>query len=218
MRVCSRVMRIEIFSDVVCPWCYVGHGRLQQALAARPSQNFEVIWLPFELNPTLPVEGRNRKEYLAERFGNPNPFAAGQQQLLDVGRELGIDFRFEAIERAPNTRRAHALSTAALRESRATQATVVRDLFAAYFTEGRDIGDPAVLVDIGERAGMTGTQVRAAIDDATLHTEIVELEELAQRSNITGVPTFIFDRRHAFSGAQPQEVFLQVIDALAADR
>lgn len=208
-------MRLEIFSDVVCPWCYVGHGRLQQALAARRDRPIEVIWLPFELNPQLPPEGRNRREYLTERFGNPNPFAKGQQQLLEVGRELGIDFRFESIERAPNTRRAHALAAAALRESSARQAEVIRSLFEAYFTQGRDVGDPAVLIEIGVRAGMSEIQASTAIDDAALHAQIQELESLAQRSNITGVPTFIFDRRQGFSGAQPLEIFLQVIDEFA---
>ena len=208
-------MRIEIFSDVVCPWCYVGHARLQQALAARRDRDLEVLWLPFELNPAMPCEGRNRREYLTERFGNPNPFASGQQQLLAVGRELGIDFRFDAIERAPNTRRAHALAAAALRISPAMQARVIAALFVAYFTEGRDVGEPQVLVAIGEAAGMTAEQAASALDDSALHADIVALEALAQRSQITGVPTFIFDRRQGFSGAQPLEAFLQVIDALA---
>jgi predicted DsbA family dithiol-disulfide isomerase len=205
-------MRIEIFSDVVCPWCYVGHARLHQALAARADRSIEVIWLPFELNPQLPLEGRNRREYLTERFGNPNPFAKGQQQLLDVGRELGIDFRFESIERAPNTRRAHALAAAALQSSPAHQAEVIRGLFEAYFTAGRDVGDPQTLIEIGVRAGLSDAQASAALDDPQLHVQIAELESLAQRSSITGVPTFIFDRRQGFSGAQPLEVFLRVID------
>ena len=208
-------MRIEIFSDVVCPWCHVGHARLQQALALRRDRAIEVIWLPFELNPQLPPEGRNRREYLTERFGNPNPFAKGQQQLLELGRELGIDFRFDSIERAPNTRRAHALAAAALQESPARQAEVIRGLFEAYFIAGRDVGDPQVLVEIGAGAGMDEARARAALDDAGLHAQIAEIESLAQRSNITGVPTFIFDRRQGFSGAQPLEVFLRVIDEFA---
>lgn len=171
--------------------------------------------MPFELNPQLPPEGRNRREYLIERFGKPNPFAQGQQQLLEVGHELGIDFRFDTIERAPNTRRAHALAAAALQESPTCQAEVVRSLFEAYFTAGRDVGDPQVLVEIGVHAGMDEARTRAAIDDASLHAQIAQLENLAQRSNITGVPTFIFDRRQGFSGAQPLEVFLQVIDEFA---
>lgn len=209
-------MRIEVFSDVICPWCYVGHARLQQALAARSERAPEVLWLPFELNPAMPVEGRNRREYLMERFGRPDPFADGQRQLLAIGAELGIDFQFDAIERAPNTRRAHALAAAALRRSASTQAEVIRRLFAAYFTEGRDVGDPAVLADIGVAAGMTPAAAAAALDDPVLHAEIRALEDLAQRSRITGVPTFVFDRRQGFSGAQPLPVFLQAIDAADA--
>jgi predicted DsbA family dithiol-disulfide isomerase len=207
-------MRIEVFSDVICPWCFVGHARLQQALAARADRDIEVQWLPFELNAAMPIAGRNRREYLIERFGRPDPFAAGQQQLLELGRSLGIAFDFEAIERAPNTRRAHALAAAAWRSSPPMQARVVQALFVAYFTEGRDVGDPAVLEKIGVEAGMPAEVAASALDDADLHAEIVSLEALAQRSQINGVPTFIFDRRTGFSGAQPLESFLQVIDAL----
>ena len=203
-----------MFSDVICPWCFVGHARLQQALAARADRDIEVQWLPFELNSAMPIAGRNRREYLIERFGRPDPFAAGQPQLLELGRSMGITFDFEAIERAPNTRRAHALAAAAWRSSPQMQAKVIEALFVAYFTEGRDVGDPAVLEKIGVDVGMPATAAAAALDDANLHAEIVSLEALAQRSRITGVPTFIFDRKHGFSGAQPIESFLQVIDAL----
>ena len=203
-----------MFSDVICPWCFVGHARLQQALAARADRDIEVQWLPFELNSAMPIAGRNRREYLIERFGRPDPFAAGQQQLLELGRSMGITFDFEAIERAPNTRRAHALAAAAWRSSPQMQAKVIEALFVAYFTEGLDVGDPAVLEKIGVDVGMPATAAAAALDDANLHAEIVSLEALAQRSRITGVPTFIFDRKHGFSGAQPIESFLQVIDAL----
>jgi len=203
-----------VFSDVICPWCFVGHARLQQALAARADRDIEVQWLPFELNSAMPIAGRNRREYLIERFGRPDPFAAGQPQLLELGRSMGITFDFEAIERAPNTRRAHALAAAAWRSSPQMQAKVIEALFVAYFTEGRDVGDPAVLEKIGVDVGMPATAAAAALDDANLHAEIVSLEALAQRSRITGVPTFIFDRKHGFSGAQPIESFLQVIDAL----
>ncbi len=189
---------------------------MQQALAVRADRDIEVQWLPFELNSAMPIEGRNRREYLLERFGRPDPFAAGQQQLLELGRSMGIAFDFEAIERAPNTRRAHALAAAAWRSSPPLQAKVIKALVVAYFTEGRNIGDPAVLEKIGIKAGMTAEAAAAALDDAGLHAEIVSLEALAQRSQITGVPTFVFDRRHSFSGAQPLESFLQVIDALTS--
>lgn len=205
-----------MFSDVICPWCYVGHARLQQALAARPDHDIEVVWLPFELNPAMPVAGRNRREYLIERFGRPDPFAEGQRQLLTIGAELAIDFHFDLIERAPNTRRAHALAAAARKISADMQASIIRRLFAAYFTAGRDVGDPETLVGLAVDAGMMKSQAEAALDDPALHAEVQEFEALAQRSRITGVPTFIFDRKHGFSGAQPLQAFLEIIDALAA--
>lgn len=209
-------MRIEVFADFICPWCYVGLARLQQALAARSGCGLQVVWLPFELNSSMPLAGRNRREYLIERFGRPDPFADGQRQLLAIGAELGIDFRFDAIERAPNTRRAHALTAAAGDHSAVLQGEVVRRLFAAYFTEGRDIGDPDVLRAIGIAAGMDDALIAAALDDPQRHAAIEQLEALAQRSQISGVPTFVFDRRRGFSGAQPLALFLQVIDELAA--
>lgn len=205
-------VQIEVFSDVVCPWCYVGYARLQQALAARPGVVKSVTWLPFELNPTMPEEGRDRAEYMRERFGDVNRFADGQRQLLTIGTTLGIDFRFDAITRAPNTRRAHVLAAYARSVSVAAQNAVISQLFAAYFTDGRDVGDPEVLFDIAARCELPSTQTAHALNDPGLRTEVESLEGLARSWNISGVPTFIFDRRTGFSGAQPLEVFLQAID------
>ena len=205
-------MQIEVFSDVVCPWCYVGHARLQQALAARPGIVDRVTWLPFELNPAMPEEGRDRLEYMRERFGNVDRFADAQRQLKTIGVELGIDFRFDAVTRSPNTRRAHVLAAHARRVSETLQHAVIAKLFAAYFTEGRDVGDRAVLLDIARECGLPEEGVAHALADPALRTEVESLESLARSWNVSGVPTFIFDRRTGFSGAQPLEVFLQVID------
>lgn len=209
-------MQLEVFSDVVCPWCYVGHARLQQALAARPGAVEEVTWLPFELNPTLPEEGRDRAEYMRERFGDVNRFADAQRQLVTLGATLGIDFRFDAVKRSPNTRRAHVLAAHARRLSAATQHAVIEKLFAAYFTAGRDIGNRDVLLAIAVDCGLDRDVALQALTDPALHTEVESLEALARSWNVSGVPTFIFDRRTGFSGAQPLEVFLQVIDDLGA--
>ena len=206
-------MQIEVFSDVVCPWCYVGHARLQQAIAARPAAVESVTWLPFELNPDLPVEGRDRAEYMRERFGDVNRFADAQRQLVTLGATLGIEFRFDAVKRSPNTRRAHVLAAYARRHSAASQHAVVAALFAAYFTHGRDVGDPAVLRAIAAECGLDADEAGRALDEPGLHGEVVELENLARSWNVSGVPTFVFDRRTGFSGAQPLEVFLQVLDA-----
>lgn len=205
-------MQIEVFSDVVCPWCYVGFARLRQALAARPDLPSEVTWLPFELNPGLPPEGRDRREYMLERFGDVDRFAAAQQPLRVVGAELGIDFRFERVTRAPNTRRAHMLLAHARREGR--QGAVKSALLEAHFTRGLDVADPAVLAEVAGSCGLDPAAARRAVDDAGLRSEVEALEALAHRWQVSGVPTFVFDRRQAFSGAQPLEVFLRVFEAL----
>jgi predicted DsbA family dithiol-disulfide isomerase len=205
-------VQIEVFSDVVCPWCYVGFVRLRQALAARPDLPAEVTWLPFELNPGLPPEGRDRREYMLERFGDVDRFAAGQRQLEGVGVELGIDFQFARVTRAPNTRRAHMLLAHARRAGFQTE--VKGALLEAHFSRGLDVADPAVLAGIAAACGLDGDAARRAVDDPALRSEVEALEALAHRWQVSGVPTFVFDRRQAFSGAQPLEVFLRVFEAL----
>jgi len=155
----------------------------------------------------MPVAGRNRRKYLLERFGRLGPFAAGQKQLLELGSSMGITFDLEAIEHAPNTRSAHALVAAAWRGSPQMQAKLIETLFVAYFTEGCDIGDPAALEKIAVDAGMSAAMASAALDDENPHAEIVPLEAPAQDLQITGVPTFIFHRKHRFSGTQRPEFF-----------
>lgn len=211
-------MKIEVYSDTICPWCYVGLARLQEALAARPGLPVELGWLPFELNPDLPPEGEDRRAYMLRRFGDVNRFAAGQQQLLDAGRPLGIDFQFDKVTRAPNTRRSHALIGWAGAQGGGRQTQVKQRVLAAHFTEGRDIADPLVLADLAVDCGLDRAAALQAIADPARHAEVEALEAQAQGWGISGVPTFIFDRRYAFSGAQPLEVFLDTMDTVERER
>lgn len=206
-------MLIEVYSDTVCPWCYVGYVRLQQALAERPSLETEVRWLPFELNPDLPAEGCDRADYLRGRFGDVNRFAKAQATLQALGAEAGIRFDFAAIRRMPNTRRSHVLIAWA--GTLGMQSEIKRRVLAAYFSEGRNIGDPDTLAAIATEAGLDGTAARAAMDEPRMHASVAALEAQARAWQISGVPTFIFGRRYAFSGAQPLPVFLQALDAAA---
>jgi predicted DsbA family dithiol-disulfide isomerase len=208
-------MLIEVYSDTVCPWCYVGYGRLQAALQQRPQLQAEVRWLPYELNPDLPAEGMERAAYMRQRFGDVNRFAKAQESLRVLGAELGLGFDFAAISRMPNTRRSHALIAWAATAGQ--QGEIKRRVLAAYFAEGRDIGDPGVLATLAAEAGLDAIAARTAVDDPALHAAIDGLEQQARGWQITGVPTFIFDRRYAFSGAQPLSVFLQALDTAAAD-
>lgn len=209
-------MIVEVFSDTVCPWCYVGKLRFERAVAQRAAAQPDAItppvrWLPFELNPDLPPQGADRADYLRARFGDVKRFESAQAQLREIGADLGIDFRFDLIRRMPNTRRSHALIALAA----GAQSDVKERVLRAYFTEGRDIGDPAVLLEIAVEQGLDAGSVRESLDDPHLHAEIAQLEARARQQGIQGVPAFVFDRRHLVSGAQEPSVFVQVLDSLA---
>ncbi|MBU3672378.1 MAG: DsbA family oxidoreductase [Sinobacteraceae bacterium] len=206
-------MKLEIFSDVICPWCYVGQARLEQALAARPAAQPQITWMPYQLDPSVPEDGRDRREYLLEKFGDVSHFDNAKRQLEQIGQSVGIDFRFDSIQRTPNTRRAHLLIARARRESPALEAAMSVRLFRAYFTDGLDIGNPEVLCSLAAETGIAAEAARAALADAELAQEVTALQDLVRRWKISGVPTFVFDRRFAFSGAQPLEVFLRALDA-----
>src|SRR4051812_23924295 len=145
-------MIIDVVADVVCPWCYLGWRRLKSALALRPDVEAELVWRPYQLDPTLPEEGVDRKAYMAQKFKDPVKLKAVHAALVEGGAEEGIAFDFEAIEFSPNTSAAHRLIRWAL--TAGVQDPVVEALFKAYFTQGLDIGDPMVLADIAEAAGM----------------------------------------------------------------
>ena len=206
-------MLVEVFSDTVCPWCYVGKRRFEQAAAARPGLAIELRWLPFELNPGMPAEGADRAQYLREKFGDANRFADAQRRLHAIGADLGIDFQFERITRMPNTRRSHAL----IAWAGAAQSDVKGRVLRAYFSEGRDIGDVEVLVSIAADAGLDPAAARVAIDEPALHAQIATLEGQAQSWGISGVPAFVFERRYLVSGAQEPQAFLQVMDRVAEE-
>lgn len=212
-------IKLEIYSDTICPWCYVGFARLREALAARPDLDVRVDWLPFELNPDLPPEGEDRKAYMLRRFGDVDRFAAGQRQLQQLGAALGIDFQFERVTRAPNTRRSHALIRwAGEQGGAALQMAVKERVLRAHFTEGRDLADPQVLADVAAASGLDRDAALRALDEPDRRAAIEGLEAQAQAWGISGVPTFIFERRYAFSGAQPLEVFLGAFDRVVAER
>lgn len=205
-------MQVEIYSDIVCPWCYIGRKRFEQALAQRPEARAEVRWLPFELNPDLPETGVDRTQYLAAKFGDGARLESMQAQLREEGSALGIEFRFDLIRKTPNTRAAHALLELAVQGRR--QSEVYAELFAAYFERGRDIGDRDVLIEIGAARKLDAADLRAALVAKRHYPEIGGYERQAAQWGIRGVPTFIFDRRYAVSGAQEPPVFLQVFDRL----
>jgi predicted DsbA family dithiol-disulfide isomerase len=203
-------MRVDIFSDVVCPWCYLGKRRFELALAARPHYEPSITWRPFELNPDLPWEGVERAGYLAAKFGDMAQLADSQTTLIRLGAAVGLEFRFDRIERVPNTRRAHILIAHAARCELAAE--VKERIMQAYFEEGCDIGDVDELVRLGVEAGLPERETRAAVILREGQDGIVAAERHAGVLGINGVPTIIFDRQYSISGAQEVETFVRVID------
>jgi predicted DsbA family dithiol-disulfide isomerase len=208
----STPITIDVHSDAVCPWCYVGKRRLEAALAARPDVPVQVRWKPFELNPELPAAGADRAAYLAAKFGDGPGLAAAHARLVDLGHQVGIPFRFETIARMPNTRPAHAL--VALAGDRAD--AIVEAVFAAYFERGEDIGDLDVLTRIAALAGLDAVAVRVRLAAREGWDVVAADEDEGRRLGITGVPFFVFAGRWALSGAQEPAQFMAALDEVRA--
>lgn len=192
---------ISVFSDVICPWCFVGKRRLERALDALGlAATTTVEWLPFELNPDMPEGGRPRAEYRAAKFGSERS-ALLDREMTERGRDEGIAFAFDRITRTPSTRKAHRLIAGA---SRAGLGDAVKTaLLRAYFEEARDVGQDAVLVEVAASAGMERAAAEAAITDPALDAQVTDLEGQAHRMGVSGVPFFIVDGSWAVAGAQP---------------
>ncbi len=206
-------MRIDIVSDAICPWCYIGKRRFEKALAQLPPGEVSVGWRPFQLNPDMPREGMDRGEYLRLKFGDRGG-GKTYDAVIEAGRGEGIAFDFSAIKRTPNTIDAHRLIRHADRGGR--QDAIVEALFQAYFTQGLNIGEPATLVAIAATAGLDGAEVAAYLaSDEDLETIKAE-DAFARQIGIQGVPCFIIERKYAISGAQPPEAFLDAFDKIRA--
>ena len=209
---------ISIYSDVICPWCYVGKRRLEAALRAPGMpQQLAVTWRPFELNPDMPAEGRERTAYRAAKFG---PAKAQQldQQMTATGREVGIIFAFDKQPRTPNTRLAHRLIWQAQRQGLEAQNALVDRLFKAYFEQGLDIGSKDVLLELANAAGLDPNDADFALDDDSSLEAVLDLEAAGVNLGIRGVPFFLLINKYAISGAQPSEVWQDALSKVAAER
>ena len=207
---------IDVVSDVVCPWCYLGKARLELAIAeVQDEVGVDINWRPYRLNPDYPTEGVDQKKALEEKLGGAERVAQGHKMLTDLGREVGIAFDFEAITIGPNTLDAHRLIHWAMVEDREKQDRVVDALFKANFEEGRNVGDRAVLLDIAEKAGLDRS-VSASLLASDADSDLVLAEiQAAQQMGVSGVPFFIFDQQYAVSGAQAPDVLANALRDIA---
>jgi len=206
-------VRVDIYSDTVCPWCFLGKRRLELAVAARPQYEVHITWRPFELNPEVPVEGVDSDTFNAAKAVDLERAAETNAELERLGEASGIDFRFDLIKRVPNTRRSHLLIALAARSG--LQGAVKDRIMRAYFEEGCDIGDPEELVRLGSEAGLPEGAARNALILRVGQDGVVAAERHAQVLGITGVPTFIFDGTYTISGAQEVQIFARVFDQVA---
>jgi predicted DsbA family dithiol-disulfide isomerase len=209
-------MRIDIFSDVICPWCFIGKRRLEKALALRPMPEVRVHWRAFQLNPGMPKEGMERGAYLAAKFGGPEAAQRIYDTVGAAGRRTGVDFAFERIRRTPNTVAAHRLIRFADRFGK--QDAVVEALFRAYFQDGRLVGDKDVLAEIAAETGLAPDAARDYLAGDEDAEEVLAEDMYARQLGIGGVPCFIVEGRYALSGAQEPEAFLPVFDLVAAEQ
>jgi predicted DsbA family dithiol-disulfide isomerase len=207
-------MQVDIISDTICPWCYIGKRRLDRALAQRPTLDFDIHWRAFFLDPAVPPEGIDRAEYFAARFGDSAPPAF--DAVIEAGELEGIRFAFDKIARVPNTLDSHRLIRWSASVGARVQDTVVNLLFHCYFEEAVDIGDCDVLVGIAKAAGMDAAQVGELLASNEDMEAIQEEDALARAMGVGGVPCFLVNQRYALMGAQDPDRFLTLFDQIAA--
>jgi len=206
------MVKLDIISDPICPWCYIGKTNLDRAMEAHADHPFEVEWHPFQLNPDMPEDGMDRREYLETKFGGQEGALRVYGQIDQAAQNIGLHLDFAGIKRTPNTIDAHRLIHWAGMEG--VQTLVVDKLFKAYFKEGRDISDHSVLVRIAEAAGMNGDAIRRALETEADKADLRERDAHARSRGISGVPCFIVDNRYAVQGAQPPDVWASVIEEI----
>lgn len=208
--VATATLRVDIIADLVCPWCYLGKRRLDAALAAvhGPSR---LRWLPFQLNPGMPAEGMLLEEYLLAKFGDPARVQPGLDELTRTGLDEGVRFRFDLVERVPNTLAAHRLLQHAVGEGAST-AGIAEGLLSAFFEEGRDIADRDVLVDVGGNYGLSRSSVLRALEDERGRAHVLAQEAEVRKGGVSGVPNFLVNDRLFVVGAQPTAVLVDAFD------
>lgn len=207
---------VDVISDVVCPWCFLGQKRLDIAIGEVGDIDVEVHWRPFQLDPTIPPEGKDRKRYMIDKFGSEERIRGAHERLEALGEAVGIDFAFDAIKISPNTLDAHRVIRWAGTAGEEVQNRLTRRLFKAYFKEGANIGDHAVLIAAARESGMDAALVETLLatdaDTDAVRGEIAT----AQRMGVTGVPCFLIEGKYAVMGAQESSTIADAIRQVAA--
>jgi predicted DsbA family dithiol-disulfide isomerase len=209
-----RPIRIDVVSDIVCPWCFIGKRRLEKALTLAAEVPVEVHWRPYFLNDWIPPEGMSREQYLTTKFGSPERYQGIAQRVRAAAAEEGLDYAVDRISRQPNTRDAHRLIRWADGVGKAAE--MKQRLMDLYFTDGADLSDRAVLVRAAAGVGLDPEDVRTALDSEKDIAEIDKEVEAAKEAGIQGVPCFILDGKYAISGAQEPEALAQAIMQVSA--
>jgi predicted DsbA family dithiol-disulfide isomerase len=205
-------IKLDIMSDPICPWCYIGKANLDRALETEPDHPFLIEWHPFQLNPTMPQGGMDRREYLEGKFGGQEAAVKAYLPVVDHAQKAGLKINFEDMKRTPNTLNAHRMIHWAGIEGRQTAA--VSSLFKAYFVEARDIGDSEVLADIADSIGMDASLVARLLETDADAQDIRDRDAHSRGMGINSVPTFIVAGQHAVPGAQSPELWKQVLAEL----
>jgi predicted DsbA family dithiol-disulfide isomerase len=208
----QSLIRLDIFSDPVCPWCYVGKANLDRSLGAHPDHPFAIQWHPFQLNPDMPPEGVEKRAYLEAKFGGKARVDAIHERLREVARNAGVDMDPDKPQRMPNTLNAHRLIHWAGIE--AVQSAVVAALMRAYWVEGRDIGDIETLADIAGENGMEHEATFRLLHSDADAGDILARDQDARQKGVNAVPTFLIAQQYVVSGAQPVETWEKVIAEL----
>ena len=202
-------LSVDVISDVICPWCFIGKRRLEKAVAAI-GKPVKVDWHPFQLNPTMPTEGISRREYRIKKFGSWERSMQLDANIVAVGKEEGIHFDFDRMEWTPNTLDAHRLIWLADKDD--CQDTIVEALFRAYFTDGRDISNRKTIIDVVAEAGLDRQRAEGVLNSEEGMDAIKEAGEQAQRLRVDSVPFFLINGEITLSGAQPPDVFLEAFN------
>jgi predicted DsbA family dithiol-disulfide isomerase len=205
--------KLDIISDPICPWCYIGKSKLDRALEKHPEHDLVIEWHPFQLNPSMPREGMDRREYLEWKFGGKEGAIRVYGAIAKAAEDAGIEINFEGIERTPSTLNAHRLLHWAALEGR--QNAVVDRLFKAYFREGKDISDHDILVEIASGAGLDGAMVRTLLEGEADVQDMRDRDAAARDRGVSGVPCFVIGNKYVVQGAQSTELWEQVIDDLS---